>query len=240
MPNLLLAFAAAAFAAGAQAFSGFGFGLLIVPLLVLLAGPRDAVVASNVLGTCLVAAMVANERAEVEWARALRLVAFAVVGMPLGMAAFLWLPAQWLQVCIAVAVLAGTAAVARGFRIGSAGLAADAAAGLLSGILRMATSMSGPPVVLYLQSTGMNPRTFRATISAFFLGSGLIAVPILLAAGKAGSGAATAIAGGLPGLLLGWWAGTRLFGLVSERVFRTALFAILAASSLAALALAFR
>ncbi|GBD22546.1 hypothetical protein HRbin29_00182 [bacterium HR29] len=240
LPALLLAFAAAAFAGAAQAFSGFGFGLLIVPLLVLLVGPRDAVVASNVLGTCLVAAMVARERADVEWSRAVRLVGFAIAGMPLGMAAFLWLPTRWLQVCIAVAVLGGTVAVARGFRIGSASLAADAVAGLLSGALRMATSMSGPPVVLYLQSTGMSPRTFRATISAFFLGSGLIAAPVLLASGEAGSGAFAAIAGGVPGLALGWWVGTRLFGRVSERVFRAALFAILAASSLTALALAFR
>jgi len=235
-----LAFAAAAFAGAAQAFSGFGFGLLIVPLLVLLVGPRDAVVASNVLGTCLVAAMVATERDHVDWRRAARLVAFAVLGMPLGMAVFLWLPGRWLQVAIAVAVLAGTAAVAKGFRLASPGLAADAAAGLLSGVLRMATSMSGPPVVLYLQGAGMPPRTFRATISAFFLGSGLVAVPILVLSGRAGEGAAAAVVGGLPGVGLGWLAGSRLFRRLSERVFRAALYAILAASSLTAFALALR
>lgn len=237
---LALGFAAVAFAGSAQAFSGFGFGLLVVPLLTLVIGPHDAVVASNVLGTLLVAAMVARERGAVDWTRVARLLAFAVVGMPFGMVAFLWFPARWLQVLVATAVLLGTLAIALGFRLGRPRFAFDAAVGLLSGVLRTSTSVSGPPVVLYLQSTGMPPTTFRATTSAFFFGSGIVAVPALLLSGRVGEGAVAAIAVGLPGLTLGLFVGERLFPRVDESVFRIFVSAILITSSLAALALALR
>lgn len=237
---LALGFTAVAFAGSAQAFSGFGFGLLVVPLLTLLIGPRDAVVASNVLGTLLVAAIVARERAAVDWMRAARLLIFALAGMPVGMVAFLWFPTRWLQVLVAIAVLGGTVAIYRGYKLGRPHFAIDVAAGLLSGILRTSTSISGPPVVLYLQSTGMPPKTFRATTSAFFLGSGIVAVPALLLSGRATEGAVGAIAIGVPALALGWMLGARLFLRAHERVFRMVVVLILAGSSLTALALAIR
>lgn len=238
--GLAVTFVAVAFAAGAQAFSGFGFGLLVVPLLVFVVGPHDAVVASNVLGTCLVAAMLLSQRREVAWRTVGRLALFAAAGMPLGMLAFLVLPRAWLQVAIAVAVLAATWAVARGVRISARGPVGDAVAGLLSGGLRTATSMSGPPVVLYLHGAGMEPRAFRATLSAYFFVSGVLAIPLLLLSRKAGDGALAAVTVGLPALALGWVVGSALFGRVGERAFRRALYAILVGSSAAAIGLALR
>src|SRR4029079_17328466 len=81
------------------------------------------------------------------------------------------------------------------------------AAGLASGILNTSTSMSGPPVVVYLQGRGVDPGRFRATLAPSFRASGLVAIALFIASGRydATTWGETALA--IPALAVGWLAG---------------------------------
>ena len=243
--QLAAVFVLAVFASGTQASTGFGFGLLIVPPLVLVAGPKDAVVISNVLATALSAFMTTQLHGAIQWRTGLVLLAAAACGMPIGLAVLILLDPDVLQVLIAVSVLVAaaalrlgdaTAALARGLHVRKAGLWADVVVGLMSGTLRTSTSMSGPPVVLYLQGQELPPDRFRATLTAFFLATGLIAIASFIIGTRFNEDVILAVLAGLPALAVGWVIGNAIFARLNDRVFRRVVMSVLVASSLVAIA----
>ena len=108
--------------------------------------------------------------------------------------------------------------------------------GVVSGVLNTTTSMNGPPVVLYMQGKGMLPAPFRATIAAYFLASGLIAIALLALDGQV-TGLTMARAGvAIPGIVLGWLLGNRVFQRMGPERFRSVVIGVLLLSAVIALA----
>lgn len=231
----LAVFLLAAGAAVVQSLTGLGFGLIIVPPLVLVLGAKDAVVVSNVLGTVLSGAMLLRIHAGVEWRMGIVLLVGAVAGMPLGLAVLILIDPDLLQVLIACTVIVFTVLLARGMQIHSAGAFGDAVSGILSGILRMSTSMSGPPVVIYLQGRGLTSDRFRATLAAFFAASGIISIGLFLAGGQLDRAVALDALPALPALALGLAVGGALYTRVDEHRFRLLVRTVLIASALLAI-----
>lgn len=232
----LAVFLLAALAAFAQAVSGFGFSLLIVPPLALVLGPKQAVIVANGLSLCVNVPMTLYLRRFVErriWAM---LSLGAAAGMPLGLLVLVVADPVALQVLIAVMVLASTGLIVRGLRLRDAGWAGYGLTGVISGVLNTSTSMSGPPVVLYLQGRGIAPNPFRATLTAFFLGSGVLALGLYAAGGKLGASEGAGIAAGVPGLALGWVAGNITYNRLDPLRFRRVVVAVLVLSALISLA----
>ena len=56
------------------------------------------------------------------------------------------------------------------------------AAGFLSGVLTTSISVSGPPIVLWLEARGARPEEFRASLAASFLALNLTGGAMLIAA----------------------------------------------------------
>ena len=224
------------FAASAvQAATGLGFGLLIIPPLVLIIGVKDAVVVSNVLSTVLSSLLLIRIHSSVEWPTASRLFLAACAGMPLGLVVLIVADPRVLQIVIAAAVILFTVLLARGVRVRASGWAGDMATGVLSGVLRTSTSMSGPPVVIALQGRGMDSALFRGTITAFFVASGVVGVGLLAAGGRFNSDVLMDLALGLPAVVAGLFAGAALYRRSNEEVFRRAVLAILFVSAAVAL-----
>jgi hypothetical protein len=227
-------FALALFAAFTQSLSGFGFSLLLVPPLALAVGPRNAVVAANVLSALVNVPALILWRSQVQWRLFAKLLAGSVVGMPVGLVVLLGVEARTLKLAIAFVVLFSTAVIWRGLRIRRQMTAFDAAAGFVSGVLNTSTSMSGPPVVLYLQGRGLAPDPFRATLAAFFLCGSLIAVGLFAAGGAIDVESSSLAAAGLPGLLAGWWLGTVAYARIGPGHFRHVVLIILLLSGIVA------
>jgi uncharacterized membrane protein YfcA len=59
--------------------------------------------------------------------------------------------------------------------------------GFLSGVLTTSISVSGPPIVLWLEARGVRPEEFRSTLAASFLALNLAGGAVLLAAEGSGS-----------------------------------------------------
>lgn len=225
----------AAAAAFTQSLSGFGFSLLIVPPLTLILGPRDAVVAANSLGVITNAITLLRVHDHVDWRLGTTLFLAAAVGMPFGLLALVLVPRDALQVIIAVTVIVSTILIWRGWRLKMPGRAADVGVGLVSGVLNTSTSMSGPPVVLYLQGRGFDRGMFRATLTAYFLASGLVAVALFVAGRQFDPEVAGLTLVAVPFIVGGFILGHALFHRLDEERFRQIVIAVLLLSALLAL-----
>ena len=217
----------AATAALIQALAGFGSSLFIVPILALLIGPKDTVVLANLLSTFSNAMQATRLRHSADRSTATTLMIAGFLGMPLGLVVLLVLDPTALQVVIAVMVIVFTLLLMRGLALHSAGTVGDFIAGFTSGVLNTSTSMSGPPVVLYLQGKRMEPLQFRATISLFFLVESAVASVLLLLSGTFKPYIVVAWALAVPSVVIGQLAGNLLFSRIDLLVFRRIVYAIL-------------
>jgi uncharacterized membrane protein YfcA len=110
--------------------------------------------------------------------------------------------------------------------------------GGMSGALRAATSMGGPPAVLYVLTFEREVERFRAMLLALFVPSSLLTIAGLAIAGQISGDILLAVAAGLPAVVLGAMAGRWLRAKASQEAFRLAVLALLFASSGAVLATA--
>jgi hypothetical protein len=95
------------------------------------------------------------------------------------------------------------------------------------------TSVGGPPVLLYLLSGNDPPAVNRANIVTYYFLTQFLLIVIVLATGVAGWDALARAVVLFPVMILGAWAGGRLFHvLASERLYRNVALGILFATGL--------
>lgn len=224
-------------AAACQSATGFGFALVLVPLLSLAIDVKAAVAVSLILGPVSAVAALVELRREVRWRVVFGLLAGSLVGAPAGTALLVAASGTTLRVLVAGLILISTVLTVAGvsLREPRRPLAASVAVGAVSGVLRSATSMGGPPVALYLLGLRYDPRAFVATSAAYFLLGSVISVGALATAGRV-TGQVLGIAlVSLPALLAGNTIGRWLRLRVSERAFRLVVVALLLAAAVAVL-----
>ena len=232
--DLVLISVLGAVAALPQNVAGFGFALVLAPLLVLFLDPEETVIIVNILAMLSATAVVWRLRHAVVWRTVKVLFVASLFGMPLGLLVLLAVNPTVIQVLIALAVLSGTLALARGLTIGGSGAIA-AAAGVAGGFLRISTSAAGPPVILYLQARQLPPDPFRATGSFFLMATGAVAIVLYAATGSLDADVGLAVGAAIPGVAIGTAVGAAFAGRVSERWFRRLVTVLLVATALTAL-----
>lgn len=222
--------AVAAFAGAAvQSATGFGFALVLSPALFAVMDPVEAVTALLVLGLALnLLVLFEDGRPEhVDWRALLPMLVAALPGLAAGAVALTQLSKEVLQVAVGVAVILAAAwqlrqrlLIARP-RLGpGSGLAV----GFASGALTTSISVSGPPIVLWLEARGVRPEEFRASLAASFLVLNLAGGTVLLAAEGTGALDAAAVAPLLALVAAGYALGALGFRRIDrERFFTLAL-----------------
>ena len=171
--------------------TGFGFGLVCAPLLLLLGVElTDVVVVNLTIGLVTRTATVARFHRSVHRRRALDLVTGCVPGLVAGFLVrhavsgdALKMTAGGVAVVVALYLLLrppdpGTAGVARAPRL-TAG-----AAGVLGGFLGITTSLNGPPPVVLLSRLGVPPRQFVADLAVYFVVCNGLALLLIGLAGE--------------------------------------------------------
>jgi uncharacterized protein len=186
---MALAAAAAFVGAFVQSTTGFGFALLLSPAAFAALEPVEAVMTLLLLGLAL-NLLVLFERGRpehVDWRGLAPVLLWALPGLAVGAVALTRLSKEVLQVAVGLAVMAAAAWQWRERRGSVAVQSLPAAlAGFTSGALTTSISVSGPPIVLWLEARGVHPEEFRASLAASFLALNLTGGAILL--GSEGSG----------------------------------------------------
>ena len=107
-------------------------------------------------------------------------------------------------------------------------------AGVVSGTLTTSISVSGPPIVLWLEAQGARPQELRTSLAASFLALNVTGAAILLAAGGAGKAADAGTLLPLLGLVAtGHLAGALAFRRLDARWFPVVVLALVAAAGAA-------
>lgn len=156
---------------------GFGESLVAVPLLALFI-PLEIAVPLGVLISILVAAVVVvQDRAHIHFDSAKWLIAFAVLGIPLGLVILVCLDETAVKLALGTLVVAYSAYAL--FTRRSLHLEHDSrpwlfACGFVSGVLGGAYGLNGPPLVIYGNLRRWDAQQFRATLQAYFLPASLL------------------------------------------------------------------
>ncbi len=221
-------------AAFIRGLTGFGFGILMVPILALAMTPMEAVLAINIMAGLLA---FTELRLILRYAErsALIIGALVVLGTPFGLLLLDATPEPVARFLIALIALSAFIAITlprRGAE--QPGVLATTATGVSAGLLTGFAAMPGPPVVPYYVGRDIPRMTAKASMIGIFGVAALAGV---------GSGAAIGVLEAkilvlglalFPIVLLGNWIGSMAFGKVSDRIWRTIVGAVLGAAALAA------
>jgi uncharacterized protein len=245
---MLLAAAAVLAGAAVQSATGFGFALVAGPALFAAFDPYEAVSALLALGLALnVVVLLDAGPGPVRWRPLAPLLAAAVPGLVLGVLVLEAFSKAALQLVVGVAVVVAVlvqvhlgreeartsdASIASAPGPGSAALT-----GLVSGGLTTSISVSGPPIVLWLDARGARPAEFRATLAAAFLALNFAGWVALLVGGGVGELADASVLLPLFALVVaGHFAGAALFRRLDGGLFRVIVLALVVVAGLASAA----
>jgi uncharacterized protein len=190
-----------------QVVAGFGFALLAMPIMTIALPVDRSVVIVTLLSAVTTAVQAVLLRAHTDRILARRLTLASFAGMPIGLVVLNVVDDRPLRIALGVSVLIATAMLARQVSLAHVGPGLDVGAGFVSGVLNTSLGTNGPPLVFDLQSRGLDPDRFRATIQTVFAGGNLFAIPLFVVDGKVTGdgllGAAIAIPAWITGLALG-------------------------------------
>lgn len=164
-----------------QSLTGFGFGLVAIPLLTIFISPKLAPPIVLVDGAVLNFYILSNAYVAVQPKR-IALLAFAgVLGVPIGTYILAHFEVASLRIYIGIATCVAAAFFLSGFRreVKNEQLV-SAPIGFVSGVMSGSINMAGPPVILFFANQNLPRMVFRANIIAYFFTLQLVAVPLLI------------------------------------------------------------
>jgi hypothetical protein len=171
-------------AATIAGMTGFGYGLVSVPLLLLVLPPKVVIPAVTTHILLLSLLILLEVIKEVDLCRIWPLMVTGLFGLPLGIVALLVLSEDTLKaiaggvtVFFAIALLLGLKLQIRNEKL------ALVPVGVTSGLLASGIAMAGPPVILFFSNQSMRKQVFRANLAAYFVFLNTITIPAHAASG---------------------------------------------------------
>lgn len=234
--QIMLLFSAALVGGLARGFSGFGGGLIFVPLASALAGPQLAPpVLLLVDGVMTLGLLPDALRRSAK--REVGIVALgALFGVPAGTALLAYAPPLMLRWLISAIVFGLLIFLMSGWRYrGQPKMGLSVTTGLVAGIFGGVAQLSGPPVVAYWLGGAIPAARVRANLVTYFAVSSLISLTAYLSAGIMTLESVLLALFIGPGYGLGIFLGSRLFGLASEDTFRRICFCLITGAGIVSL-----
>jgi len=211
-----------------RGYAGFGTAVLLAPVFSTLWGPRAGVPVMLLMELFVSMQLVPQARFEADRRLVLPLGAAACLAAPIGAWVLLATEPDTLRRAIGALVLGFGLLLMSGWRYhGTRPLPLNLLVGTISGLMKGATGMSGPPVILYLLAGPEAARRHRANLILFFALIGVVSIIAPALAGLFDLAAATRTLLLLPVLLVCVPIGARLFRVVPERWYRRFAFAVL-------------
>ncbi len=215
--------------------TGFGFNLLVIPILALTWDVKAAIAAGMLLGLMSNVPLLIQVRSHIQFRSVLILLIGTAVGTPVGLAMLILIDANALKLWVGavVIVMAVLFAIAPHLRFRTESTRAGLGAGLMGGVLGGSTGINGPPIVFYLMGREGGIEDFRGTIMAYFIPAGAMTLIGLAVAGRITGEVLVVVALSLPALFLGLLIGTKVRRRLQPEAFRSVVLGTLVLTSLA-------
>ena len=221
-PLIMIMAAIVFFAAFVQSISGFGFALIVMPLLSLAMGLQTAAPLVALAALTLYTINLIRYRQAVDVRRVLRLGVACALGVPVGLWALANVDESIVKLLMGLVLVAYAA-----YKLSSpAALHLRSRrwayiAGFIAGCMGGAYNTPGPPLVVYGSLRQWPKDEFRATLQALFFINGVLTVSSHYAARRLTADVLTFYAYAVPAFLLGVLAGSRVDAKLNRDRFRT-------------------
>ncbi|MBP1744557.1 MAG: hypothetical protein H6Q58_1535 [Firmicutes bacterium] len=215
-----------------EGITGFGSTALALPFCVMLVGVKTAVPVLAVLRLILSSCIVIVAFRDIVWESYLKIIAFAGLGLPVGMLIFTFLPEDILMKILGVfMILVAARGIYFSFNertaVRATGKKALNAMLFLGGIIHGAFSAGGPLVAIYATQELKSKSSFRATLSALWVTLNSVLVIKIALNGTLTAGSAEYLGWSVPFLLAGMLAGNWAHKRIDERVFEKMVYLVL-------------
>lgn len=204
-----------------RGFTGFGNGLVMVPLLTLLWGPVEAIAVMTALGTAASLQILPRAIPQTNWREVGPMIAASTIFGPVGAVLLVSLDPLIVKKIIATFVLLATLLTMAGWQYrGPRGLLPASFAGGLTGLINGVAGVGGPATVLYLMSLPDKPHVHRANIVSAMAVATTTVLIALFFAGAITPRVLTSFAVFLPVSIASVWLGSWLFTKLPARHFK--------------------
>jgi uncharacterized membrane protein YfcA len=221
-----------------QTLTGFGYAMAAAPLLALFLKPQTAVMYVLLTGLFMKAYMAYKTRKEADMAAVLPMFGASVIGAIPGSYLLKVLDPAIVKIMIGAVLILATGLMYFQVKITiEKPRTAEKAVGFASGFLGSTTSMSGPPLVLYMLNNNESAIVMRANLALYFILTNIVYLLFAYGVGTLVNLPAmmTDTLVCLPVMYLSFVLGDALFRRMNVEVFRQMGLAIIALSSAALL-----
>ncbi len=221
--DILIVILISVFAAIMQAAVGFGFAVVFTPLLSLFIGARDAIALSLILSMTISLALYLSDRPRASLRSVLPMFMAATLVTPLGVYILAVADERLLRAGIGIAVLSsvvGTLRTPHRTAERPERLSLTLVVGMISGLLRGATGMGGPPVVVYEHWRGAPMLLLRRRLLAYFALTGVAGTSLAAMSGIFTRDIVIMAAAGMPAILVALFGGRYIRPRISDAWFR--------------------
>lgn len=221
-----------------RGFSGFGTGMIVMPVAAALYGPKAAIVIILIIDLLPVIPVTIPAVRIARWREVLPVLAGMALLIPVGVAILKTGDPLLLRWLICAVVFAAVALLSSRWRYrGPRGMPASFTVGGLAGLLGGIASIPGPPPILYWMASGLAPALVRANMMVLLFLSNIITAGNAWIAGLMTGQAIVLGAVAAPFYFAGLVGGWAMFPLASEKAYRRIAFTVIVLSTLYALPL---
>ncbi len=204
-----------------QGLTGFGFGLVTVPIFIIFMEPRMVVPMDLIHGTLQPLIILFDTYKSLQFKRILPLMIAGICGLPLGAVVLQTLDGVVLKLIIGLLIVVFGVAFLSGFQHkAKKERIAFLPIGFISGLLNSSTALSGPPIILFFTNQGLTKQVFRANIVGYFIVLNLSTYPVFIYNGLLTTETVKYALILMPGMLAGVFTGIKLASKINEQVFR--------------------
>jgi len=204
-----------------QSITGFGFAVVGTPLLLFFMEPKQ-VVSLMVFGALILNLMViyktrGKSDPKVIWPMFIA----SLIGIVPGVYILKVVDASNLKLCIGILILLVSFFMASNYVMTiKREKLATILVGIVSGFMGGATSLSGPPVALFLMNQQQDKEAFRANLVRYFCLGNIATLLVMYFMETMELGVLRQGLYAIPGVLLGVWVGEKAFARVSPKLFK--------------------
>jgi uncharacterized protein len=219
--NFLLAFGIVILGGIMHGYTGWGGGMVMMPLMTLIFPPVESLALICVGGIVLTAQLYPSAMRTANWVAMRPLYIMLFIATPLGGLLLLYLDPSLVRKVIGVIIIAASILILTGWQYrGHRGIGAASVFGSIAGLANGFSGVGGPAMVVYILAHPDEPKVQRANI---VLGAGLQIILITLTLTLTGGVTLNTLIMGaflVPGQMIGGWLGVKIFTVAPQENFK--------------------